>query len=136
MRDQINQGTALARQIAYYTDKGSLAPNELVFAILERHFEIRKDSHEFLFDDFPRNIEQAELLEKKLSSCKMQVDGAILLEVPKEELLQRIKIRAKAAMRIDDQDEAKTNTRMRAGFTQQRTEVTNKATTKTTITRA
>ncbi len=113
LRTQISQGTALAQQVAHYINEGKLAPNALVFAVIEEQLKTKKDGHGFLFDGFPRSIDQAKLLEEKLYSYQMQIDGAILLEVPEVELGSRLKLRAKLAGRVDDQDESKIATRMR-----------------------
>jgi adenylate kinase len=113
LREQIYQKTALGHQAAQYINAGKLAPNALVIDIVEEQLIAKKGGGGFLFDGFPRTAIQAKALEEKLASCHMHMDAVIFLEVPEQELVRRIKERAKTAGRVDDQDEAKIATRMR-----------------------
>jgi len=113
LRAQISGRTALGQRVAQYINQGRLAPNELVIDIVEERLAAAKNSDGFLFDGFPRTAIQAEALEEKLDRYNMQIDAVIFLEVPEEELIRRIKSRAKIVGRADDQDEEKIATRMR-----------------------
>jgi|694.fasta_scaffold78983_3 adenylate kinase len=113
LREQINKKTVLGQQVAKYINEGKLAPNALVIEIVAAQLAAKKHDDGFLFDGFPRTAIQAKALEEKLISYNMQIDAVIFLEVPEQELIRRIKTRAKIAGRVDDQDEAKIATRMR-----------------------
>jgi adenylate kinase len=113
LREQINLKTALGYQAAKYINEGKLAPNALVIDIVEDQLIAKKGGGGFLFDGFPRTTIQAKALEEKLAGYHMHMDAVIFLEVPEQELIRRIKDRAKIAGRADDQDEAKIATRMR-----------------------
>lgn len=113
LREHINQKTALGYQVAQYINEGKLAPNALVIDMVEEQLIAKKNGGGFLFDGFPRTVIQAKALEEKLAVYNMQMDAVIFLEVPEQELIRRIKDRAKIAGRVDDQDEAKIATRMR-----------------------
>jgi adenylate kinase len=113
LREQINLKTALGYQAAKYINEGKLAPNALVIDIVEDQLIANKGGGGFLFDGFPRTTIQATALEEKLAGYHMHMDAVIFLEVPEQELIRRIKDRAKIVGRVDDQDEAKIATRMR-----------------------
>jgi adenylate kinase len=112
LREQSNRKTVLGQQVAKYINEGKLAPNALVIEIVAEQLAAEKHGDGFLFDGFPRTAIQAKALEEKLTSYNMQIDAVIFLEVPEQELIRRIKARAKIAGRVDDQDEAKIATRM------------------------
>jgi adenylate kinase len=113
LREHVSKKTALGQQVAEYINKGKLAPNALVIDIVVAQLATHKHSNGFLFDGFPRTAIQAKVLEEKLASYNMQIDAVVFLEVPEQELIRRIKARAKIAGRVDDQDELKIATRMR-----------------------
>jgi adenylate kinase len=104
LREHINKKTALGQQVA---------PNALVIDIVAAQLAAQKDDDGFLFDGFPRTVIQARALEEKLASYNMEIDAVVFLEVPEQELIKRIKYRAKIGGRVDDQDENKIATRMR-----------------------
>jgi adenylate kinase len=113
LRDQINKKTALGQQVAEYINAGKLAPDALVIDIVEAQLVVKNNEDGFLFDGFPRTAAQAKALEEKLARYNIHIDVVVFLEVPEEELIKRIKSRAKIAGRADDQDEAKIAARMR-----------------------
>ncbi len=113
MREQISKKTALGQQLAQYINQGKLAPNALVIDMVAERLAANKSEAGFLFDGFPRTTIQAQALEDKLADYKMQINAVIFLEVPDQELVRRIKSRARVSGRVDDQDEAKIATRMR-----------------------
>lgn len=85
--------------------KGGMVPNEYSCSLLEK--EIAKNEAEgfdVVLDGFPRNAEQAEWLVNHLASNKIY--GALVLDVPKEELYHRLELRAISEARDDDQDRA------------------------------
>ena len=113
LRDQINKKTALGQQVAEYINVGKLAPDALVIDIVEEQLVAKNNKDGFLFDGFPRTAAQAKALEEKLARYDIHIDVVVFLEVPEEELIKRIKSRAKVAGRADDQDGEKIATRMR-----------------------
>lgn len=113
LRGHVKANTALGQQVAQYINTGKLAPQKLVQDIVTAELVANKIGGGFLFDGFPRTIAQAEELEAILATEQLQIDIAILLEVPEKELLARIQERAQTAGRVDDQDAAKVATRMR-----------------------
>ena len=113
LREHVKNNTELGQQVAQYINEGKLAPQKLVQDVVTAKLVANKTGAGFLFDGFPRTIAQAKELEGILAEQQMKIDMAILIEVPEEEVLERIRERAQTAGRADDQDTAKVATRMR-----------------------
>ena len=113
LREQVKKNTLLGQQVAAYINAGQLVPSACVTDLVTAQLAAKPNNLGCLFDGFPRTADQAAVLEEKLVAFHLQIDAAILIEVPEAELLQRIKLRAQIAGRTDDQSEAKIATRMR-----------------------
>jgi len=111
-RKHLGEGTSLGKEAKSYMDAGNLVPDEIVIGMVEAKVEEQLDAKGFIFDGFPRTVNQAEALDKMLEAHDLSISGMIALEVPEEELKSRIKERAKTSGRVDDQDEEKINNRI------------------------
>lgn len=80
------EGTALGREAQDYMDRGELVPDDVIVAMVET--ELAKPGH-VLFDGFPRTLAQAHALDALLERNKREV-RAILFEMPKEQLVERL----------------------------------------------
>ena len=107
LRDNIRRGTELGKTAKGYIDQGQLVPDELIIDILAQVLDENKDkaSEGVIFDGFPRTIPQAEALEQLLTDRGTQIDAVVGLEVPEDELIQRILLRGKMSGRADDNEE-------------------------------
>ena len=107
LRDNIRRGTELGKTAKGYIDQGQLVPDELIIDILAQVLDENKDkaSEGVIFDGFPRTIPQAEALEQLLADRGTQIDAVVGLEVPEDELIQRILLRGKMSGRADDNEE-------------------------------
>jgi len=103
-RKNISQNTKLGLLAKSYMDKGGLVPDEVTIKMLENEIKDNSKSRGFLFDGFPRTIDQADSLDKYLHSINMQINVTIALEVDEKELISRIIDRGKTSNRLDDQD--------------------------------
>jgi adenylate kinase len=104
LRAEKAQKTELGIKASEYSSKGLLAPDELVAQIVEKFYHTHKSEKGFLFDGYPRNIEQAKHLINVIETDGHKIDQIIFLEVPKEELLKRAIKRAEEENRTDDKD--------------------------------
>ena len=112
-RKHLGEGTELGKMAQSYMDNGKLVPDEVVVKMVEDKISENLDANGFIFDGFPRTINQASELDKMLLTHDLNISGMIALEVPEEELRQRIKERAKTSGRVDDQDDDKITTRIK-----------------------
>lgn len=77
---------------------GKLIPTEDVIRLMNHQIEIaEEEGFDVILDGYPRDIEQAEYI---VNNMVDKIDGAIILEVPKEELINRLSLRG----REDDKD--------------------------------
>ncbi|MBQ3347904.1 nucleoside monophosphate kinase [Candidatus Saccharibacteria bacterium] len=85
-------------------DKGNMITDADMEKMLEKELDITdKEGYDIILDGFPRSKAQAEWL---LSLENHPVDGAIILDVPKDELYQRLYMRAGLDGRVDDQEKS------------------------------
>ncbi len=89
-RQAIEVGTELGIQVKSYMEKGVLVPDEVTIKmVLERMSAPDCDSGVIL-DGFPRNLEQAEALDKALQEQDKAIDRVMYIKVSDEELLKRL----------------------------------------------
>ena len=89
-RANIKEGTELGKQAKEYMDKGQLVPDSLtVNLLLDR---VAKDDckNGYVLDGFPRTIPQAEVLDEALSKLGENIDYAIDVDVPDENIINRM----------------------------------------------
>lgn len=111
-RKHIGENTELGQLAKSYMDAGNLVPDEVVIGMVEDKVQDHLDANGFIFDGFPRTVNQADALDKMLEKHELSISGMVALEVPEEELKTRIKERAKTSGRVDDQDDEKINNRI------------------------
>lgn len=104
LRSEIASGTKLGKEAKSYMDKGELVPDSVVIGMIESRLESEKDTNGFIFDGFPRTVEQAKALDALLNTHGTPVSAMLSLEVEKQELIDRLLSRGKESGRADDQD--------------------------------
>lgn len=105
IRSEINAQTELGKSMEAYISRGELAPDSLVIDIVTDYIDRHRDASGNIFDGFPRTTPQAEAFDKILSERDLKVDVMIYMEVPTEELVQRILLRGQSSGRADDANE-------------------------------
>jgi adenylate kinase len=103
-RKHLGEGTELGKLAQSYMDKGHLVPDEVVIDMVAERISGTNNSNGFIFDGFPRTVNQAESLDRLMEKNNMSISGMVALDVPDEELEKRIMGRAKTSGRKDDQD--------------------------------
>jgi adenylate kinase len=89
-RKAIDEKTELGIKAKTYIDRGELAPDDLTVTMVVKRLEEPDCLQGVLFDGFPRTVAQAEVLDRGLQEVGKQIDLAIYLQVPREELLKRL----------------------------------------------
>lgn len=103
LRDHINRATELGKIAQGYIAEGQLIPDELMISILDDVLEKEaKGKKGVIFDGFPRTIPQAEALKKLLEKRGTELHAVVGLEVPEDELVERMLNRGKETGRADD----------------------------------
>ena len=83
-------------------DAGSLVPDEVVEGMIESAFDTIKGVDGFLLDGFPRNLAQAQDLDKILEKRGESVTAVVGLMIDDDMIFQRIRGRAIIEGRADD----------------------------------
>ncbi len=89
-RANIKNGTELGMEAKKYMDQGLLVPDELTVKILLDRVAQEDCRNGYVLDGFPRTIPQAEVLDKALSDLGDKIDYAIDVDVPDENIIQRM----------------------------------------------
>ena len=89
-RANIKNNTELGQKAKTYMDKGELVPDELVVDLIMDRFKEADCANGYVLDGFPRTIPQAEALDKALSAYGESVDYAVNVEVPDENIINRM----------------------------------------------
>ena len=106
LRDHIKRGTELGKIADSYISKGQLIPDELMIQILDDVLEKEAAGKKgVVFDGFPRTIPQAEALKELLNKRGSKLHAVVGLEVPEDELVERMTNRGKETGRADDNPE-------------------------------
>jgi adenylate kinase len=89
LRKAIDEDTELGRKAKEYIDRGDLVPDDVVVELISEALA-RLDGEGVVLDGFPRTVEQAEALEEVLADRGRKLYAAVLVDVPDEEVVERI----------------------------------------------
>ena len=89
-RKNISEETPLGIQAKQYIDNGQLVPDEVTINMVKDRLTWEDCKNGYLLDGFPRTIPQAEALDKALAANNETVDYAINVEVPDENIINRM----------------------------------------------
>jgi adenylate kinase len=105
LRSEIAGHTRLGLEAKAFMDKGELVPDAVVIGMIKSKLESSKDARGFIFDGFPRTVDQAKALDNLLNENETPVCGMLSLEVERQELINRLLGRGLVSGRTDDQDQ-------------------------------
>lgn len=89
-RQAVEKGTELGKQARVYMNQGKLVPNEITIKMMLERLSQPDCAAGALLDGFPRNLEQAQALDKAMAEQKKAIDKVVYIKVPEEELLKRL----------------------------------------------
>ena len=89
-RKNISEETPLGIEAKQYMDNGQLVPDEVTINMVKDRLTWEDCKNGYLLDGFPRTIPQAEALDKALAANNETVDYAINVEVPDENIINRM----------------------------------------------
>ena len=89
-RKAIKDETDLGKEAKSYMDRGELVPDVVTVGIVKERISEDDAKKGFLLDGFPRTIEQAKALNNIMSELDRNIDAVINIEVPEEELMNRL----------------------------------------------
>ena len=109
LRQEAEDQTELGKRAKAIMDSGELVSDEIVIGMIKNKLEEHREGSGFIFDGFPRTVEQARELRKALTDLDDRVTMMISLTVPREELVTRLVKRGKENGRTDDNPETINN---------------------------
>jgi len=110
-RKNIKNKTDLGKLAQKYMNNGDLVPDNVTIGMLKTEVDSNINSKGFLFDGFPRTVDQAISLDNYLQKKKLKIDLTIAIDVKDDILIERILNRGLTSGRKDDQDEIKIKNR-------------------------
>jgi len=87
VRAEIKSGSELGQKVQDYNDRGELVPDEIIVEMAKPYLD---DADAWLLDGFPRNEAQAKALDEALDDLGIELDAAVALEAPDDELVERL----------------------------------------------
>ena len=107
-----NSNSDLGKKVKYLMESGELVPDDIVIDIIINKVEEHKNKS-IVFDGFPRNLKQAEVLDSSLENVSVKLDHAILFQIDFKILEERINNRISetkgSEQRKDDNSETLLN---------------------------
>ncbi len=86
-RQALARETELSKQAKFYMEKGMLVPDEITTRMVLERISAPDCEQGVIFDGFPRNLKQAEALDKALAQQGKAIDKVVYIKVSEEELL-------------------------------------------------
>ena len=90
LRAAVKAGTPVGLKAQEYMNKGALVPDEVIHDIIVERLSQDDVNDGFLFDGYPRTLNQAEDLDAILKQIGKKIDRVINLDIEDEELIKRI----------------------------------------------
>ena len=89
-RQALEQGTELGLRAKSYMEKGMLVPDEITIRMVRERISAADCASGVIFDGFPRNLRQAEALDKALAEQSKAIAKVVYIKVSEAELLERL----------------------------------------------
>ena len=89
-RANLKNGTELGKQAQSFMDKGELVPDSVTNEMVKDRLGNADVANGFLLDGFPRNTNQAQVLDSILSEKKMPLDAVLELKIDNAEIIKRL----------------------------------------------
>jgi adenylate kinase len=102
LRAEASTGSSLGREVAPLMAAGKLVPDELIVRVIEERLRQDDARSGVVLDGFPRTVAQARALDEMLAANGREIGLIIALEVPVDDLVERLLGRAREQGRSDD----------------------------------
>jgi adenylate kinase len=90
LRSAVSRGSAVGQKAKSYMDNGGLVPDDVVVEVVFEYLDEMRAGKGSIFDGFPRTVEQAAALDKKLAEKGQRIDSVIVIKVRDDRLVERI----------------------------------------------
>lgn len=89
-RKYISNGSEIGKKANEYITKGQLVPDDITVGLIASRLEEDDVKDGLILDGFPRNVNQAKVLDEMLAKMNKKIDIVVNLETPEDEILERI----------------------------------------------
>lgn len=93
LRAAVKAQSELGKRAQEYMNTGQLVPDQLVIDLVKERLSQPDAQKGFMLDGFPRNIAQAETLDAELKDMGVELDAALLVDVPFDVIVERLSSR-------------------------------------------
>ena len=90
LRSEVKKSTELGKQAKKFMDKGELVPDDVIVGMMEHRIKESDCSNGFILDGFPRTVEQADALGRMLDKNNLDLNCALLIDVPEDVIIERL----------------------------------------------
>ena len=90
LREAVASKTELGLKVKEFMDTGTLVPDQIILDIIKETLAKSDSSKGFIFDGFPRTINQANEFEKILNELNSKIDRVIALDVEDDVVIKRV----------------------------------------------
>lgn len=113
MREEIDSGSELGKQIDSYIGDGKWLPDDMTFDLLLKRVLQEDTNNGFLLNGFPRTFAQIELLDKISEIKKIKISAVIHFQLDDNEIVRRMRKQAQESEERTDIDEEAIRTRLK-----------------------
>jgi adenylate kinase len=106
LRSEVAKGTPVGKEVGRIMAAGDLVPDELIVDMVRSRLPEAEAGAGVLLDGFPRTLRQAQALDAMLADEGHPVDFVLALDVPENDLIDRLLHRAELEGRSDDNRQA------------------------------
>jgi adenylate kinase len=90
LREAVKDGSELGKEAKGYMDRGELVPDDLICKVIMERIDQPEAEDGFLLDGFPRNKQQADILENALEKRERTLTAVLLIDADDDEVIKRI----------------------------------------------
>ena len=105
LRKEISNKSELGNQISSIINAGNLVSDDTVSDLIEKYISNKIYKDRLIFDGYPRNLNQANNLDRLLNKYGQKIDIVLKLSVSLETIKKRIFERKTLEKRVDDSEE-------------------------------
>ena len=102
LRQHVKDQTSLGQTIKTYVDAGDLVPDAVVMDMLRKPVVAAAEAGGYVLDGFPRTVDQAKAAFETARALGVEVQAAVHLDVPDEELIRRLLARGRGSDDTED----------------------------------
>ena len=102
LRQHVKDQTSIGQTIKTYVDAGDLVPDAVVMDMLRKPVVAAAEAGGYVLDGFPRTVDQAKAAFETARDLGVEVQAAVHLDVPDEELIRRLLARGRGSDDTED----------------------------------